>query len=164
MEENQEKLEQATPPTDDTNVDYIKALKEMRDNSVSKEQYNKIKEDNARLIQSLVNGEQLNINSNSDKVRTASEIRQDLQKESTNLAFIKNALELRNLILEEQGKDIFVAEGRMISPTNEDRVSAQQVADLFQTCVDECNGDSGVFTSILQSHIIDTPAMYLKKK
>ena len=39
------------------NTDYIEALREMRNSTVSKEQYDKLKDENKKLLNSLVNGE-----------------------------------------------------------------------------------------------------------
>ena len=41
--------------------DYIEAIKEMKANTVSKEDYNKLKEENKKLLQAVVNGETIEL-------------------------------------------------------------------------------------------------------
>ena len=161
MEEETKRVE-ANPSTDDTNVDYIEAIKEMRENSVSKDQYNKVVEEKKKLLKTLVEGGTVENPEAIANIKSKDDIKKDIMNSKSNLEWISNALELRNYILENEGKDCFCAENRNVSPTTDDIKDAQDVADLFQTCIDECNGDSNVFTSILGSHINDTPA-YLYK-
>lgn len=40
--------------------DYIEAIKEMKQNSVSKEAYEKLKKENKQLLDSIINGSELN--------------------------------------------------------------------------------------------------------
>ena len=52
----------------DTTIDYIEAIKEIKENSVDKETYLKLKEENKKLLNSLVNGETLPAESQEQKV------------------------------------------------------------------------------------------------
>ena len=45
--------------TESTEVDYVAAIKELKDNTVPKNQYAKLKEENKKLLQSLINGESI---------------------------------------------------------------------------------------------------------
>ena len=42
-------------------IDYIEAIKEIKQNSVDREAYNKLREENKRLLNSLVNGESIDV-------------------------------------------------------------------------------------------------------
>ena len=44
---------------DDTAPDYIATIQQLRDSTVSKEQYQKVKDENQRLLKTLVEGGQL---------------------------------------------------------------------------------------------------------
>ena len=40
-------------------IDYIEAIKEMKQNSVSKKAYDKLREENKQLLDSLINGKEI---------------------------------------------------------------------------------------------------------
>lgn len=147
----------------DTN-NYIEAIKEMKANSVSKEAYNKLKEENKQLLDSLINGKQVNITQPKEKVNVQ-ELRNklaDVDNPLSNLEYCKAALELRNAVIEEGGKDPFLPWGHNISPTDEDVIKANRVADVLEQCIDYADGDSELFTNELQRRTID--AMPLRRK
>lgn len=137
------------------NTDYITAIKELKENSVSKEEYLKLKDKNRELLQSLVNGE--TIQEDVKVLPNIKELREKAFKDGqTNLEYCQNALNLRNAIIEQGGVDPFVPNGLKIVPTDEDIVTAQRVADVLQECIDVADGDSAIFTNELQRRMIDT--------
>jgi hypothetical protein len=105
----------------------------------------------------VVNGETLppeeNPESQSEKIQS---LRKDLfsgEVELDNLEYCKKTLELRNLIKEETGQDIFLPSGNGYTPDGNDIEAAERTARIMQECIDKSNGDSGVFTSLLSSQI-----------
>jgi hypothetical protein len=46
-------------PTEE--VDYIAAIQELQNNTVSKDQYQKLREENKKLLDALVSGQQINV-------------------------------------------------------------------------------------------------------
>lgn len=138
------------------NVDYIEAIKEMKQNTVNKQDYLKLKEENKKLIQSLVNGEQLDPAQQKKEV-DVNKLRENLfKKEQNNLEYITNALELRNALIEKGEKDPFLPYGKNILPTDEDIECAERVARVLQECVDYADGNSDIFTNELQRVMVDT--------
>lgn len=138
------------------NVDYIEAIKEMKQNTVNKQDYLKLKEENKKLIQSLVNGEQLDPAKQKKEV-DVNKLRENLfKKEQNNLEYITNALELRNALIEKGEKDPFLPYGKNILPTDEDIECAERVARVLQECVDYADGNSDIFTNELQRVMVDT--------
>ena len=84
-----------------SNDNYIEAIKEMKENSVAKEDYLKLKEENKQLLQSLVNGERREEEVVAEPV-DIDELRDNLfNKQLNNLDYITNALKLRNELLEK---------------------------------------------------------------
>lgn len=152
MEEN---LTNVTPQ--DENVDYIQAIQELKSNSVPKEQYSKLKEKNAKLLKSLINGEQIESGAVPEKTDMA-ELRKTLYSgaELPNLDYVKKTLELRDAIIDQGGRDPFLPWGEKISPTNDDIEAANRVAKVLKECVDYADGDSALFTNELQRVMIDT--------
>ena len=154
MENEQQQEQQKTENTSD--VDYIKVISDLKHNSVPIEKYNKLKEDNQKLLNSFVNGEDIQRPDKPEKVDVA-QIRESMfgvkAKQMTNLEFIDNALKLRKQILDDGGVDIFVPTGHKVQTTNNDYESAQRVAKVLQECVDYASGNSEVFTDELKRRI-----------
>lgn len=139
---------------EDTN-NYIEAINNLKANTVSKDKYNQLKEENAKLLNSLVKGETLATAEVTPK-KTAAEIRKELfTKEHNDLEYVKQTLELRDAVLEETGKDIFVSNSTTQPPKDEDYAAAQKTADVFKQCVEESNGDNALFLAHLQNRTLD---------
>ena len=84
----------------------------------------------------------------------------------SNLEFWQKTLALREAVMEQGDPDPFLPVGTKISPTDDDVVKAENVAKVVQECIEEADGNSEVFTAILQSKINNDPAaltMRLKK-
>lgn len=138
--------------------DYISAIQQIRDNSVSKESYNALREENKKLLSTLVSGG--TIKAEEVKTESIEELRHKLFKEdNTNLSFWQNALKLRNAVIESGGEDPFVPSGSKISATANDYACAQKVADAIQSCIEYADGDSDIFTMELQRITKDTKGM-----
>lgn len=136
-------------------IDYIEALKEMKQNSVSKADYDKIKEENKRLLKSLVNGETVQQTVEPVDVNKLRAELYDSDESYSNLEYITKTLQLRDAIIENGGPDPFLPVGQRISPTNEDIATANHVAEIFKECVEYANGDNAVFTNELQRRTVD---------
>ena len=135
---------------------YIEAIKEMKANTVDKEAYLKLKEENKQLLNSLVNGEEIK-GQEPEQKESIEELRSKLfgtkRKDLNNLDFVENALKLRNALMEDGQTDPFVPIGSKIKPTDEDFAKAKKVADTLQECVDYADGDPDVFTDELKRRI-----------
>lgn len=135
---------------------YIEAIKEMKANTVDKETYLKLKEENKQLLNSLVNGEEIK-GQDAEQKESIEELRSKLfgtkRKDLNNLDFVENALKLRDALMEAGETDPFVPTGSKIQPTDEDFAKAKKVADTLQECVDYAEGDPDVFTDELKRRI-----------
>lgn len=139
------------------NIDYIEALKKMRENSVTKEEFDQVKSENKRLIEAIVSG-------TSGQIEESEPV--DIQKlrnemfcedsDLSNLEYIEKALKLRQAILDKTGQDIFLPVGNTSTASIEDRNAAQEVAQVFEECIEFAKGDSGVFTAELMRRTVDT--------
>lgn len=155
IEQKTSESEQQTVGQDNSN--YIEALKEMREKSVPRAEYEKLEKENKQLLQSLVNGEPGPTEQQQAEPVNIDELRKDLfTKPMTNMEYIQKALELRNQLIETQGIDIFVGSGKNFVPTNEDYETAQKVADAFQSCIEIADGNPEVFNRELQRITIDS--------
>ena len=143
-----EKVEDMTP-------DYLAAINELKQNSVNREDYNKLKAENKKLLDSIVNGTDAGLSKPEEK-KSIEELRAAyLKEDQSNLEYITNALALREALMAEGKPDPFLPIGEQILPTDEDVATAQKVADVLQECVDYAEGNSDVFTNELQRRLVD---------
>ena len=158
------------PTPDDNNIDYISLIEELKNNTVKKEDYDKLKQDHTRLLQSIINGENIDIDIDADgkpESETPEELNtriSALRKElfnsqdgdMTNLDFISKTMQLREALIKKGEQDIFLPSGKNITPSEEDIKSAQRVADVYQQCIDYAKGDPIVFTNELQRRTLNS--------
>lgn len=140
----------------DENVDYIEAINKIKETHVPKEQYSKLREENKRLIDALVNGEQIEVQTETPV--NVDELRKTLfngDRELNNLEYVDTALKLRKALIEKGERDPFLPSGTHVNITADMIEKAQNVADVLQECVDFADGDSGIFTAQLQRNLKD---------
>lgn len=142
--------------------DYIEAIKEMKANSVSKEDYNKLKEENKKLLQAVVNGETIEIEK--QKPVDIKEIRKRFITAESTLDGVTAALELRDAVMAAGGKDPFLPAGKKIVATEDDIKTAERVAEGFRHCVEYAEGDPQIFANELTRITADTGISARRKK
>ena len=138
-------------------TNYIEAIKEMKQNSVSKQAYDKLKEENKQLLDSLINGKEIELPKQKEPV-DIDKIRSKLFDEDrplSNLEYVSNALKLRDELLEMGERDPFLPYGQNISPTDEDIIKADKVATVMKECVEYAGGDAELFTNELMRRTND---------
>lgn len=137
-------------------TDYLAAIKELKQNSVSRQDYLKLKDENKRLLQSLVNGETIENQVNNVPKLSNDELRDQLfHKELSNLDYCKAALELRENIISEGGKDPFLPQGHNYVVQQSDIDTANKVATVMQECIDYADGNAEIFTNELMRRTND---------
>lgn len=152
----EEKITEQTSVTgnevEGTTEDYLEAIKTLKQNSVDRSEYDKLKAENKKLIDAVVNGQPADVEPEA-KHRDVQEIRDELfNHEHNNLDYVKLALELRETLIAEGQPDPFLPMGSQISPTPEDIEKAEKVAAVYQDCIDYAEGDSKLFTQELMRH------------
>ena len=140
----------------DNAQDYIAEIQKLKESTVSKEQYQKLLEDNKRLIQSLASGERGEVEGASAGA-TLEELRKKLSnpEDMTNLEYVTTVLELRERIIESGGDDPFLPNGTHTRATAADREAAERVAAVMQECMDAADVNDGVFTAQLMARTYD---------
>lgn len=134
------------------NQQYIDAIRDLKANTVSKDRYNKLMEENKNLLNSLVNGESVAAAAPSQQkeLPPIQDLVDEMRgKHLSDIEFVEKALEFRDRILEETGEDCFVSKGHNITPTQESYIAAQRTADIYRECLDYANGDNKVFMNEL---------------
>lgn len=146
MEENQEKK-------DVVKENYLEAIKNLKENTVSKEEYDRVVTENKTLLEGIVNGGALPTDQNVEKTgRSINDIRKELFADDgkSNLRYAELSLELREAIMDAGGEDPFLPIGEGVVIQQSDRESAQRVADGLKECIERAGGDSAIFTNELQ--------------
>ena len=67
MTEEEKKVE--TGKVDDTQVDYIEAIKNLKQNTVDRSKYDELKAENKKLLDSIVNGQSVDVAGSATHIR-----------------------------------------------------------------------------------------------
>ena len=156
----EEKEISVTGTVEDNTQDYIDAIQTLKQNSVDRSEYDKLRAENKRLIDAVINGapgqeEQVVVKHSKEQI---DDLRNELfnsPRELSNLEYITKAMELREALMENGEPDPFLPVGKQISPTRDDLEGAEKVAQVYKECIDYAEGDSEVFTNELMRRTRD---------
>ena len=156
----EEKEVSVTGTVEDNTQDYIEAIQALKQNSVDRSEYEKLRAENKKLIDAVVNAqpgqeEQVVVKHSKEQI---DDLRNDLfnsPRELNNLEFITKTMELREALMENGEPDPFLPVGKQISPTRDDIEGAEKVAQVYKECIEYAEGDSEVFTNELMRRTRD---------
>ena len=156
----EEKEISVTGTVEDTTTDYIDAITQLKKNSVDRSEYDKLRAENKKLIDAVINGapgqeEQVIVKHSKEQI---DDLRNELfnsPRELNNLEYVTKAMELREALIENGEPDPFLPVGKQISPTRDDLEGAEKVAQVYKECIDYAEGDSEVFTNELMRRTRD---------
>lgn len=159
MADENVKISEQTADTQSTTTaeDYIEAIKNLKQTTVDKTAYDALRSENKKLLESLINGEEIQPNNKvlSEDIDTLRN--RVLHDDSlTNLEYWDNVLKLRSALLKRGDEDPFVPQGNKISATSADYQTAEKVATIMQEMVDNAEGDPNVFLNEYQRRVKDT--------
>ena len=139
---------QDVAPNSELESNYLETIKQLKQNTVSKEAYDNAIAQNKQLLETIVNGGgNAAAETPQAEVVDIKALRNELfsNKDFTNLEFIDKSLQLRKAIMEQGGGDPFVGRGSKLTPTREDYEAAERTAKILQEMVDNAQGDNDVF-------------------
>lgn len=149
-----------TQPNNEVEANYLEQIKYLKENTVSKDLYEKALAENKKLLSDYVNGT-MNVENKEVEV-TLEQARLAYQKPGMdNLEQAKATLQLREKMMENGLGDPFLANG--VDPTVQDITDAQKVADFLQSCIDTAQGDAAVFQAEFYRGLQETPMAAAKK-
>ena len=159
--------EEENVAVEDNTNDYIEQIKKLKESSVSKDDYEKLRADNKRLIDALANGTNIEgkVEPKIDAIENINNLRKKLFSKGSNLdnlEYCKTAVELRDALIENGERDPFLPFGHNVVITESDNETANRVATVMKECIDYADGDSDIFTNELQRRTVD--AVIPKKK
>ena len=162
MNNNNEEKITTTPEETNTQLngnetDYIAEIQKLKANTVSLDDYNRLKADNKKLINALATGEGV-ATATPEPEKNINDLRNKLLKDGSNLnnlEYVQTAVELREALIAQGQRDPFLPYGEGVLPTAEDVECANRVASVFKECIDYADGDPDIFTSELQRRTVD---------
>lgn len=163
--ENEQNLNERNEENGSDNMDYLAAIKELKANTVDRTKYDKLKEENKKLLDAVVNGGEYQGSQESSEVDIP-ELRKKVfeTKDPTNLEYITNVLNLRDALMEEGYEDPFVPQGTNVMASDLDRALAERVANELKDMVEKADGDPNVFLAEYKRRVKEPTSMAPKKK
>lgn len=154
---NESRIEENVVVEDGNTQDYITALKELKENTVSKDSYLKLKEENKKLINSLAAGETISMEAAPAKKDVNELVKTVVSDKASNLEVWTAALDLREQMIERGDKDPFLPTGHKhnTQATVDDITSVERVVEGITNCIDIADGNADVFNSELQRLMVD---------
>ena len=152
MEEENRTPESESAPEGMDASGYVDALNKLKENMVDRTKYDKLAEDNKKLVEALANGSHFE-EEDEESTEPSSEIAKRIFKNSkryrNDLEFFTDALAYRDALIEEGQVDPFLPFNHDYSPDESDVQKAQDIADALKECVEYAQGDPKLFTSEL---------------
>ena len=170
MEKEQERND-TNNENNEQEQDYIEAIQNLKDNTVSKEQYEKLRAENKKLLNAVLNDQKAE---KEEPVETVEQLQQDLksikkdlanaqEKGMSNLEFCSKALKYREKAMKLGLQDPFVPNSPT-GPDENDFRSAERVAEALQKCVDESKGNPATFRNLFEQTVRDDSKIPIKKR
>ncbi len=167
-----ENVTQEEQQEEQENSVYIEQIKKLKDNTVSKEEYQKLANERDELLQAYIEGKEIDINlpeKDDDSDKSIDELRKSILTESsdlTNLEFWEKSLELRDAIIERDGEDAdpFLPKSSQYAVSQDDRDSVERVVSTVKDCIEKAEGNPDTFRALLNSKIMDDKIPNMKKR
>ena len=145
VEEEKRQAQQDNPQNAE---EYAEAIKNYKEKTVSKEEYDKVVAERTTLVKALAGEGPVPDNvQKQEKPADIKELRQRFlnagEENLPNGEYIKNALELRKAAIAAGELDPFIPVGAKAKPTPLDIAKAQEVADTFQEWLDASTDENG---------------------
>jgi len=143
------------------NTDYVEAIRKIQENSVSKDKYDALVEDRKRLLDAVVNGQQL-AEEQAEPLASRLEYYKKFKenKFSTDMETMQNLVNLRKATIREYGLDPCVTgnfgltpEGGRIEPTYGEAETIAEQFDIIEDILKEANGNPLEYQRLMQSHL-----------
>ena len=141
------------------NTDYIDAIKELKQNSVDKDKYDALKAENKKLLDAIVNGQDIQSQS-AEQLDSRLEYYKKYKENNFNndLEYWENFLNLRKATMKEYGADPCVTgnygltpEGGRANAAYGEAETVQEQMEMIEDFVKEASGNPLIFETLLQS-------------
>lgn len=158
--------------TNETNVDvqkYIDAINNLKANTRPAEDYARLEEENRRLLEAMVNG---TTDESASPEAAAKPSIQDLRNKAygkgaealSDLEYVSTVLDLRDALLEAEGVDHMIPQGKKYSPDLNDIHCAQKAYEALRHCVNVADGNNEVFIQEISRITVDSGLPHITKR
>ena len=153
---SEEKIEQQNPDNEPemTAKEYINQIKDLKEKTVSREEYERIKNDNKELAKALINGTGANIPgiTKPEEKPDLDDLRKKLftKKSKNDLEYFTNLLALRDGVMADGQPDPFLPINREFRATAQDEADAERIATQIKEAIEYADGDPAVFSNDLR--------------
>ena len=153
---SEEEREQQNPDNEPemTANEYINQIKDLKEKTVSREEYDRIKNDNKELAKALINGTGANIPgiTKPENKPDLDDLRKKLftKKSKNDLEYFTNLLALRDGVMADGQPDPFLPINREFRATAQDEADAERIATQIKEAIEYADGDPAVFSNDLR--------------
>lgn len=153
---SEEEREQQNPDDEPemTANEYINQINDLREKTVSREEYERIKNDNKELAKALINGTGANIPgiTKPEEKPDLDDLRKKLftKKSKNDLEYFTNLLALRDGVIADGQPDPFLPINREFRATSQDEADAERIATQIKEAIEYADGDPAVFSNDLR--------------
>lgn len=134
--------------------EYINQINNLRENTVSRQEYERIKNDNKELAKALINGTGANIPgiTKPEEKPDLDDLRKKLftKKSKNDLEYFTNLLALRDGVMADGQPDPFLPINREFRATAQDEADAERIATQIKEAIEYADGDPAVFSNDLR--------------
>ena len=157
MEDQEKRIEEEVVD----NTDYIAAIKELKQKSVSREKYDALQAEKQKLLDEIVNGQEVEKEEPKEELGTRLEYYKKYKENKFNsdLEYWDNLSKLRKATIKENGKDPCVTgnygatgpNGEVIEPSPYEAEAVEHNFEVIDKMIEEANGDAKYFEMLLKS-------------
>lgn len=136
-------------------TDYIAEINKLKQNTVSKDDYNKLREENKKLLNSLVNGETIQ----AQQVEVKPNVEELIQEVITDhpkwndLQCAQKLLDLREAMIDSGLVDPWLPQGHDTPIKPDDYYTAAHVEAKLKECINKADNTSSIFLSQLKENM-----------
>lgn len=144
------------------NTDYIEAIKDLKQNSVNKDKYDALKSENKKLLEALVNGQEVEAQNEASKLESRDYYYKKYKENNftSDLEYWDNFLNLRKATIKEYGADPCVTgsygltpEGNKLESSYGEAETIEEQMKIIEDFIEESEGNPIVFETLMQSSL-----------
>ena len=154
MSEEERELQNPDNDPEMTASEDINQINNLRENTVAREGYERIKNDGKELAKALINGTGANIPgiTKPEEKPDLDDLRKKLftKKSKNDLEYFTNLLALRDGVMADGQPDPFLPINREFRATAQDEADAERIATQIKEAIEYADGDPAVFSNDLR--------------
>ncbi len=146
----QEEIMDVADTTDNT-AEYIETINKLKANSVSKDEYLKLRNENKQLLDALASNQVVEVTA--EPKREITEVRKELFTNHSNLSnrqICQDMMDLYDYELENRGVNIFMPTDPQYIPTQDDITQVDNMVRGMKSALETANGNDLIFNQEIE--------------